>query len=94
MLGFSKKRFLVTLGLSILIWVISMVAQYLFKGDNVNYGFFIFAKSCEVTGYPLARCVPDYDKGQIYLTYLINLVFWFWVLHFGWKWFEKRNNKT
>ncbi len=94
MMGFSKKRFLVTLGLSILLWVISMVAQSLFKGNNVNYGFFIFAKSCEVTGYPLARCVPDYDKGQIYFTYLINLVFWCWVLHFAWKWFEKSNNKT
>lgn len=91
MWGFSKKRFLITLGLSILIWLMSMVVQSLFR-DNVNYGLFIFAKSCEVTGYPIARCIADYDKGSIYLTYSVNLFFWFWVLHFSWSWFDKRRN--
>lgn len=89
MMGFSKKRFFIILGLSVLIWVISMVLQSFFKGDNVNYGFFIFGKSCEVTGYPFARCIPDYDKLAIYLTYLINLFFWFWVIHLLGKWFDK-----
>lgn len=92
MLGFSKKRFLITLGLSVGVWIVSMMVQFFFKGDNINYGFFIFAKSCEVTGYPIARCLPDYDKGAIYLTYFINLFFWFWVIHLFWGWFQKRNN--
>ncbi len=90
MWGFSKKRFFITLGLSVVVWLVSIMVQFFLKGDNVKYGFFIFSKSCEVTGYPLARCIPDYDKGQIYLSYLINIFFWFWVIHLllG-KWFKK-----
>lgn len=84
------KRFFITLGLSVVIWVLSMVFQNLFKAGNIQYGFFIFGKSCEVTGYPLARCIPEYDKGSIYLTYLINIGFWFWVIHLLGKWFDKR----
>ena len=94
MVSFSKKRFLITLGLSILVWVVSMVIQQVVKGDNVNYGFFIFAKSCEVTGYPFARCIPDYDKGQIYFTYLINLLSWFFIIHLFWGWVDKSKNKS
>lgn len=89
MLGFSKKRFFVTLGLSMLVWGISLVIQQLFSTDNIKYSFFIFAKSCEVTGYPLALCIPDYNRVQIFLTYLLNLTFWFWIIHLFWGWFEK-----
>lgn len=92
MWGFSIKRFFVTLGLSILVWIISMVVQQFFKSDNVNYGLFSFAKSCDVTGYPLAQCISEYDKGRLYFFYLINLSFWFWVIHFFWNIFSKKSN--
>ena len=88
---FSKKRFLVTLGLSVMAWVVSIIVQFLFKADSINYGFFIFAKSCEITGYPLASCIPYYDKQAIYLTYFINLSFWFWVIHLLGNWMDKRS---
>ncbi len=91
MWGFSKKRFLITLGISVGLWIISVIVQFLFKSDNVQYGFFIFAKSCEVTGYPIARCIPYYDKGQIYFTYVINILSWFFVIHLFWNWFDKRS---
>lgn len=91
MLGFTLKRFLITLGISVFIWVISIMIQFIFKSDNVQYGFFIFAKSCEVTGYPIAKCIPDYDKGQIFLTYFINISFWFFIIHLFWGFFQKRS---
>ena len=73
--NFTLKKFLITLGLSIVIWVISMAIQNLFA-QNVNYGFFIFAKSCEVTGYPVAMCIPEYDKAKIYMFYFLNIFIW------------------
>lgn len=89
--GFSRKRFLVTLGLSVGIWMVSAIIQFLFKKDDFNYGFFIFAKSCEVTGYPFAKCIPEYDKGTLYLNYLVNITFWFWIIHLSWSFFAKRD---
>lgn len=90
MLGFNKKRFLVTLGLSVVIWVISIVAQFIFNNSDINYGFFTFAKTCEVTGYPFARCIPQYDKSAIYFSYLVNILFWFWIIHLFWNRFTKQ----
>lgn len=81
MWGFSKKRFLITLGLSVMVWLVSVVVQFLSQDSNPNYGLFLFAKSCEVTGYPIAKCVPEYDRGLIYLLYLTNIFVWFWVIH-------------
>ncbi len=91
MWGFSKKRFFVTLGISVGVWVISIVIQFTFTTE-VKYGLFIFAKSCELTGYPIAQCISEHNKGLIYLTYFINISFWFWVIHLFWGWFQKRNN--
>lgn len=89
-MGFSKKRFLVTLGLSILIWIISLFIQgiTLYK---IKFSLFS-ASSCEITGFPIVNCI--YDGSKATLIQLINIFIWFWVLHFVWKWFEKRNNKT
>lgn len=92
MLGFSKKRFFITLGLSVAVWVGSAVIHLLAEAKNFDYGFFIFARSCEVTGYPLARCIPEQKTGEIILTYFINILFWFWVIHFFWRVFKKGNN--
>lgn len=92
MLGFSKKRFFITLGLSILIWLISGFVQvFLNKGE---FGSYVFGTGCELTGYPVALCVSENDKFKFFLVLLLNIILWFWVLHFGWKWFEKRNNKA
>ncbi len=90
MMGFSKKRFLVTLGLSILVWVISGILQAVTGFSN----YFTIFHSCSLTGYPIALCISSNDSMKANLISLVNIVIWFWVLHFSWKWFEKRNNKT
>lgn len=90
MWNFSKKRFFITLGLSILVWLISGLVQMLLnKGE---FGSYVFGTSCEITGYPIARCVSSYLKLEIILNYLINVIFWFWVIHLFWGWFQKSRN--
>ena len=89
MMGFSKKRFFITLGLSIGVWVVSNFIQLL----NANYwpqGFSLLGSSCTVTGYPIALCLPPYDRIKILLIYLANITVWFWVIHLFWTWFDKR----
>ena len=90
MLGFSKKRFFVTLGLSVLVWVVSNFIQ-LFDSGYWPAGFSLLGSSCTVTGYPIALCLAGYEKAKIVLVYLVNIFFWFWVIHLFWGWFEKRH---
>ncbi len=92
MFGFSKKRFLVTLGLSIIVWVITNFMQ-LFNSNFWPVSFSLLGGSCTVTGYPIALCLASYEKTKILLIYFLNITFWFWVLHFSWNWFDKRHNK-
>lgn len=83
----GKKRFLISLGLGIGVWVVSGIVQALY--NRGAFGSYIFGASCELTGYPIARCIPDYNKGEIFLTYLINILFWFGVVNLLWAVFKK-----
>ena len=86
MLGFSWKRFFITLGLSILIWLVSVFIQgmSLYK---IKFGLFS-GSTCEITGFPIAMCT--YNGAQALMLQVINLFFWFWVIHLFWGWFDKR----
>ena len=85
------KKFFITLGLSILIWGFSTVIQsYLTFTKYIG----TFSTGCQVTGYPIDGCMISGPYVPPTITILINIIFWFWVLHFTWKWFEKRNSKT
>lgn len=89
MLGFSWKRFLITLGLSIGVWLVSGFIQALTnKGE---FGSYVFGVSCELTGYPIALCVSSNDKIRFSLVVIANVMLWFWVLHFVWSFFQKRS---
>jgi len=88
MLGFSKKRFLVTLGLSILIWLVSGVIQAMVGFSD----YFKISHACSLTGYPIALCISNNNLAKVNLISLVNITIWFWVLHFAWKWFEKRSD--
>ena len=89
MLSFSKKRFFITLGLSILIWFITVLIQGV-SGYKAPFNLLSSASICKVTGFPIATCSYS-GKGYIpfWLIDLINIFFWFWVLHFSWNWFKK-----
>ena len=80
MLGFSKKRFFLTLGLSVLVWVISALAQFLTM-YNVRFSLFS-SSSCQITGFPIAKCIyQSSDQLPFWIIDLANIFFWFWVIH-------------
>ena len=89
-MGFSKKRFLVSLGLSIVVWLISVAIQgiTLYK---VKFSLFS-GSACEITGYPIAQCI--YDGIQAGIIQLINVLFWFFVIHLFWGWMDKGKSKS
>lgn len=89
MFGFSRKRFLITLGASVVVWLVSGIIQLVTQPDKIS-GFFSFGGSCEITGYPIALCVSSNDNVKFILIALVNIILWFWILHFLWKWFENR----
>lgn len=89
MLGISKKRFLVTLGLSILVWMVSMVVQvYSTFGKSIG----TFSTGCRVTGYPIDGCMIQGSYIPPILIMMINITFWFWVIHLFWSWVDKKGS--
>lgn len=94
MWGFSKKRFFITLGLSVGVWVVSMFMQAIFTLDDLTTNFSLLGSSCEVTGYPIALCLDKNKMGIVVLIYLINIGIWFWIIHFLWGLFSKRGQST
>lgn len=89
-MGFSKKRFFITLGLSVGVWLVSGFVQVLInKGE---FGSYVFGTGCELTGYPISLCISNNDRQKFILIVLANIMFWFWVIHLFWHWFEKRDN--
>lgn len=89
MFGFSKKRFFITLGLSVLVWLISAVIQaYITFADYLG----TFSTGCQVTGYPIDVCTLIGPNIPALPIILINIFFWFWVIHLFWGWFQKSRN--
>ncbi len=86
MLGFSWKRFLVTLGVSVVVWVVSGVVQAFVGFSN----YFSIFHSCSLTGYPIALCISNNDPTKVVFVSFANIIIWFWVLHFAWNFFDKR----
>ncbi len=91
MFKFTKKRFFITLGLSVAIWATTNFIQ-LFNSSYWPTGFSLLGSSCTVTGYPIALCLAGYEKVKILLIYLVNITFWFLVINFVGNWFRKRTN--
>lgn len=77
---FNRKRFLVTLGLSVLIWFVSGLIQ-LFDFRDWEQHFSLLGSSCSVTGYPISRCYSDHEGIKIWGISLFNIFFWFWTIH-------------
>ncbi len=90
MWGFSKKRFFITLGLSVLIWGLSTTAQLFNPANKTSLGGFGLGSSCRLTGYPIAQCINIDNFSQFGILTLINILFLFWVLSLFWKLFGKR----
>lgn len=82
------KRFFITLGLSILVWYGTVLIQGI-TGFRAPFNIPFSASICQVTGFPLATCL--YGK-SVWVVNIINMFFWFWVIHLFWKWFKKRGN--
>lgn len=89
MFGFSKKRFFITLGLSVLVWVISAIIQ-----AYVTFGKYIgtFTTGCQVSGYPIDVCSLQGPNVSSKFVIILNILFWFWVIHLFWGWVEKKSS--
>jgi len=87
MLGFSWKRFLITLGVSVVVWVITALIQ-----AYATFSKYLgtFSSGCQVTGYPIDVCTLKGPDIPAIIIILINIFFWFWVLHLAWNFFGKR----
>lgn len=92
MWGFSKKRFLIVLGLSVMIWVVSGFVQVF--TNRGEFGSYVFGTGCELTGYPISLCVSANDRPKLILVIIANVTLWFWVTHLFWNWFNKRSSKS
>lgn len=90
MLGFSKKRFLVTLGLSVVVWLVTIVIQGM---TLYKVTFSLLGSSCQLTGFPIADCISS-GSGTIpfWVIHLINVLFWFFIIHLFWGWFSKKGS--
>lgn len=82
MLGFSKKRFFITLGLSVLVWYSTVIIQGV-SGFNASYNTLFTSFSCKLTGFPIAECIlSGPEEVSVWLFNGVNILFWFWVIHF------------
>lgn len=84
MLGFSKKRFFITLGLSVVVWLVTVVVQ-----GYITFAKYIgtFSTGCPATGYPIDICIIQGPYIPPTVIIFINILFWFWVIHLFWGWF-------
>lgn len=86
----SWKKVLITLGLSVVIWYMSVVIQGI-TSFNAPYNTLFTASSCKMTGFPIVKCIsPGPGEISIWLINMINIFFWFWVIHLFWGWFNKQ----
>lgn len=85
------KRFLVTLGVSVGVWVVTVLIQ-----AYVTFSKYLgtFSSGCQVTGYPIDVCTLRGPDVPAILVILFNIFFWFWVLHFAWNLFQKRGKQS
>lgn len=87
MLGFTKKRFFITLGLAVGIWVISGIIQGNYTALR-SVG--TFSTGCQLTGYPIDVCwFKKYTLSPL-TAILFNIVFWFFLISLVWKIFKRR----
>lgn len=80
-MGFSRKRFLVTLGLSILIVLSTSYFGQLYDREDWKLNW-LSLSSCAITGYPLKICLYSPRQGLLISILLINIAFWFLVINF------------
>ena len=84
------KRFLVTLGLSVGIWVVSVIIQgYLTFAKYIG----TFSTGCPATGYQIDSCTIPGPYTPPVVAILINIVFWFWIVRLFWGWVDKGQAK-
>lgn len=86
MFRFSKKRFFITLGISVLIWVITVVIQAFLEAPK--YVALFMQSQCSATGYPFSFCS---SRTPEFVIYFFNIFFWFWIVHLSWGFFKRPN---
>ncbi|OGG31315.1 hypothetical protein A3A63_04175 [Candidatus Gottesmanbacteria bacterium RIFCSPLOWO2_01_FULL_46_9] len=78
----TKKSFVVILILSVIIWIVSGIIQFMISFNPYS--------SCALTGFPMASCLNSASKLRIICIYIFNIVFWFLVIWCIWKVLKKK----
>lgn len=86
-MGFSKKRFFWTLGLSVVVWIGSAFLQAIFTSGKY---IATFTQGCQATGYPIDICLLPATGISSLVVSLINIFIWFWIIHFFWGFLDKK----
>lgn len=84
------KRFLVVLGLSVVVWYGSVLFQGI-SGYKAPFNIPFSGSVCKVTGFPIATCLYG---ASVWLVNIINIIFWFWVIHLFVRWMDKGKSKS
>jgi len=80
-MGFSKKRFLVALGLSVMIWYVTVIIQGI-TGFRSPFNMLFTSSSCKMTGFPISECVSSGpEEVSVWLIIFINILFLLQCLH-------------
>lgn len=79
-MGFSKKRFLVTLGLSVVIVIFTSFLTQLYDHEDWELNW-LSLSSCAITGYPIKACLYSPRQGLLISIFLVNIAFWFLVIN-------------
>lgn len=91
MFGFTLKRFLITLGISVGIWYLAVIIQGI-SGYNAPFNTLFTSSVCKLTGFPIAKCIsPGPKEVSVWLINTVNIIFWFFVIHLFWGFFQKRS---
>jgi len=89
MFTFTKKRFFIILGLSVVVWLVSALIQFII-GFHIKYSLF-GDSSCQITGFPIANCIYDsYGKHISLIIQVVNILFWFIIINLFLGFFGKR----
>ncbi len=84
---FAKKRFFITLGISIVIWLLSGLVQAIVGFSN----YFTVFHQCSLTGYPIAVCLSSNNQIKVITISFVNIALWFCMIHFVGNLVKKRN---
>jgi hypothetical protein len=80
MLVMSKKRIVLTSLLSVGMWIGSNVYEII-SNPLEGVSFISLGDKCYFTGYPIARCIPEYHLYWMFILWIVNIFILFFLIN-------------